>query len=91
MPANGIVASSIVSFTAAAAGAHIARRLGLPNPLPEQRVWQLARGGVLPCIRLGRRVFFRRHDLDAWIERGGGEYQASGSNREGPAQRGASQ
>ncbi|MDP9203133.1 MAG: helix-turn-helix domain-containing protein [Gemmatimonadota bacterium] len=36
-----------------------------------QRTYELARVGVLPCVRLGRSVCFSEEILRAWIENGG--------------------
>ena len=35
------------------------------------RMYELARTGVVPCVRLGRQVRFSRAALDAYIARGG--------------------
>ena len=35
------------------------------------RVYQLAREGVLPCVRLGRQIRFDERALRAWVEGGG--------------------
>lgn len=32
-----------------------------------QRTWYLARTGVLPSVRCGRRVFFNREAVDSWL------------------------
>jgi hypothetical protein len=61
-------------LTAAEAGTYLARRLGLPKPLSDQRTWALARARVLPCVRIGRQVRFRVPDLDKWLDRGGAGY-----------------
>jgi excisionase family DNA binding protein len=40
--------------------------------LPRLRVYELARQGILPCVRIGeRQIRFDRTALQAWIERGG--------------------
>ncbi len=37
----------------------------------KHRVYELARTGVLPAVRLGRQLRFDEHRLREWIERGG--------------------
>lgn len=40
--------------------------------LPRLRVYELARQGKLPCVRIGeRQIRFARAALQIWIERGG--------------------
>lgn len=33
-----------------------------------QRVWYIARTGLLPSVRCGRRVFFNREAVEAWLQ-----------------------
>ena len=42
-----------------------ARLLGIPKATLLTWAWQ----GKVPCVRLGRRRYFRRQDLELWIER----------------------
>src|SRR5690348_12802126 len=37
----------------------------------KRKVFQLVRSGVLPALRVGRRVYFRRSALRSWIDGGG--------------------
>jgi excisionase family DNA binding protein len=53
------------------AGRLLADLLGLEQPLSNQLVWRLVRKHHLPCVRLGRRMWFRSADLKAFVERGG--------------------
>lgn len=40
--------------------------------LPRLRVYELARQGKLPCVRIGeRQIRFARSALQTWIEHGG--------------------
>jgi len=39
-----------------------------------QRAYELARLGLLPCIRIGRQVRFLESALDEWIANGGQGY-----------------
>ena len=39
--------------------------------VPTARAYELAREGVLPCVRLGRQVRFDADALRRWIARGG--------------------
>lgn len=34
-----------------------------------RKLWELQIGGIVPSLRIGRKVLFDRADLDAWIER----------------------
>lgn len=35
-----------------------------------QRIWDLARRGLVPHVKVGRRVFFPRRSVEAWLEGG---------------------
>jgi excisionase family DNA binding protein len=35
--------------------------------ISERKLWELQNAGVIPVIRYGRLVRFRRSDLDVWI------------------------
>jgi excisionase family DNA binding protein len=50
-------------LTAAEAAAHLA--------CPESRIRKLTMTGELPCHRDGRRVLYRREELDAYVRAGG--------------------
>jgi len=39
-----------------------------------QRAYELARLGLLPCIRIGRQVRFNEASLETWIADGGQGY-----------------
>ena len=45
----------------------VASRLGTNS----RRVYSLARTGLLPAVRMGRRVMFDRKQIEAWIQNGG--------------------
>ena len=44
------------------------------------RVYQLAREGILPCVKVGRSIRFSQPAVEAWIEAGG----AASGNGSGP-------
>lgn len=44
--------------------------------LPKARVYELARDGDMPSVRLGRAVRFSETALLAWIEAGGTQQEA---------------
>lgn len=70
MSTNGISAGPR-ALTAADAGKHLAELLGLGSPISRQRMWQLARAGRIPTVRLGRRVWFQLGALEALVRNGG--------------------
>jgi excisionase family DNA binding protein len=39
--------------------------------LPKSTVFDYARRGVLPCVRIGRRVRFRPQDIERFMDAGG--------------------
>jgi excisionase family DNA binding protein len=39
--------------------------------MPLARIYELARTGVIPSVRIGRQVRFAEHALDEWIRNGG--------------------
>lgn len=45
--------------------------------LPEQRVYILAREGVLPHVKVGRAIRFNEAELEEWIAAGGSSYPRS--------------
>jgi hypothetical protein len=36
--------------------------------ISQRHLWNLTRRGLIPCVRLGRRVFYRPADLEAFLE-----------------------
>ena len=48
-----------------------AHDLAAETGIPLSRVWQLARSGELPCIRLGRAMRFDREVVAQWLRNGG--------------------
>lgn len=60
------------ALTPVQTAAYITRQCGLPSPMHVQQVWKLARKGILPHVRLGRRMYFRPEALDDFIAKGGG-------------------
>ena len=73
MERHQIPTTSVVprALSAAQAGIRLAQLLGLDQPIPKQRMWQLARCESLPVVRLGRRVWFQSTTLDAFVGNGG--------------------
>ena len=45
----------------------VAEKMGIPLP----SIYDYARRGILPCVRVGKLVRFRPSDIDAFITRGG--------------------
>lgn len=43
--------------------------------LPKNTVYEHARTGLLPCVRIGRAMRFRRSDIEAWLESGGATFE----------------
>ena len=39
--------------------------------IPLARTYELARDGILPCVRLGRQIHFDEAALRRWLEKGG--------------------
>lgn len=37
-------------------------------------VWDLARKGLIPVVRIGRRVRFRRKSVERWLEQNEGQW-----------------
>jgi excisionase family DNA binding protein len=44
--------------------------------ISENRVYDLAARGVLPCVRIGRQIRFPEDKLLAWVEAGGSPLEA---------------
>jgi excisionase family DNA binding protein len=44
--------------------------------LSENRVYELAKRGLIPCVRIGRQIRFPEDKLLAWIEAGGSPLEA---------------
>ena len=42
----------------------------------ENRIYELAKRGMVPCVRIGRQVRFPEEKLLAWIEAGGTPLEA---------------
>lgn len=47
------------ALRAAEAGVYLAQLLGLATPISAAQMWQYAREGIIPVVRLGRRVWFQ--------------------------------
>ena len=45
--------------------------------LDSHRVYELARKGVIPCVRIGRQIRFDRDRIEAWIHAGGSALERS--------------
>ena len=45
----------------------VAEELGVSVP----RVYELARTGLIPSVRIGRQIRFHADQLRAWVDRGG--------------------
>ncbi len=65
------------AMVAAEAGVFLAQRIGLAEPIPAQRMWRLARVGLIPCIRLGRRRLFQSTVLENIAANGGVTFHSS--------------
>jgi excisionase family DNA binding protein len=48
------------------------------------QVYAMARVGILPCIRLGRRIRFSSEQLQRFLEGGGRDLESSGQGHEKP-------
>lgn len=59
------------ALDAAAAGEFLASLLGLSEPLSRYAMWKYARCGAIPHKRLGRHVWFRTDELEAFAQRDG--------------------
>jgi hypothetical protein len=66
MENDSTIADSRQALTAHDAGVYLARVIGLPDPIPAQRMWHYARVGAVPAVRLGRRVWFQTTALKAF-------------------------
>ena len=62
---------SVRAMNAAEAGVLLARLIGLQQPIPAQRMWRLTRIGLIPSVRLGRRVLFQSTVLERIASSGG--------------------
>lgn len=63
------------------AGILLAELVGLSQPLTKQRVYKLARDGVLPCVRLGRVVRFQTQQLESFVASGGMSVPSRGGGK----------
>jgi excisionase family DNA binding protein len=43
--------------------------------LPKRSLLAAAAEGIVPCVRIGRRVRFDREELTAWIKNGGKAFE----------------
>lgn len=48
-----------------------AKEVSVAWQIPLPRVYELARTGVIPCVRLGRQIRFDETTLRQWTSRGG--------------------
>jgi predicted lipase len=62
------------AFSAADAGAYLSEKAGLKASISAQQMWHYARTGVIPVFRIGRRVWFREVELDAFVAVGGAAF-----------------
>jgi len=58
-----------------------AERVAEATGIPLARVYELARLGDIPTVRLGRAVRFSEPALMAWIDAGGTTAQVEGASR----------
>ena len=70
--------TSVRAMNAAEAGVFLARLIGLQQPIPAQRIWRLVRVGLIPCVRLGRRVLIVSTVLEQIATNGGVTFHSSG-------------
>ena len=63
------------AMSASEAGQYLTARAGFAKPIPKEQMWKYARDGVLPHRRLGRKVWFYAHELDAVIANNGLPYE----------------
>ncbi len=59
---------SNTSLEAREAGEYLSRRLTLQKPISPSQMWRYARTGVIPCVRIGRRVWFSTKTLNSLTE-----------------------
>ncbi len=52
------------------AGEFMARLVGFETPFTRRQMWRYARGNIIPCKRIGRRVWFSENTLRAIAEHG---------------------
>ena len=46
-----------------------------------KHIYRLAREGLLPCVRVGRRIRFDKEKIDRWVADGGAGYAPNGKLR----------
>jgi len=46
-----------------------------------KHIYRLAREGLLPCVRVGRRIRFDKEQIDRWVADGGSGYAFNGKLR----------
>jgi hypothetical protein len=77
-----------VATTAASPSASLLLNLPDASSVSGLTVWQL-RGliasGELPVVRVGKKLYLRRHTLTRWAERAEGKHRAQTYNRGGAA------
>jgi hypothetical protein len=61
----------MTAMNAEQAGRYLAEIMELPAPISAQQMWALARRFAIPCVRLGRNVWFQSLALDEFVKRGG--------------------
>ncbi len=66
--AKALDRGGLAALTAQDAGEYLACQIGPPAPVSKQRMWQLARLGEVPVVRIGRRVWFKTASLDTLAE-----------------------
>jgi excisionase family DNA binding protein len=60
-----------------------ARKGWFPASVSGQRLYKLAREGVIPSVRMGRLIYFSPDALDKFIEQGGSGYGGASRRAEG--------
>jgi hypothetical protein len=60
-----------------------ARKGWFPPAVSRQRLYKLAREGVVPSVRMGMRLYFSPDALDRFIEQGGSGYGGASRRAEG--------
>ena len=59
------------AFGSRLAGEFLAALVGRSTPFSAQQMWAMARANQIPHVRIGRRIFFQRDALIAFVECGG--------------------
>lgn len=66
------------SVTRLAPGMHTADAVAARLNTTRRRIYILAAGGALPCVRLGGQIRFNGETIEHWIANGGSGYPDSG-------------